>query len=305
MSGCPKAIYKYMSAYGFERTIQGRSLKLSRPRDFNDPFDIRVDRLTNLDTKELLVAVGKEIRRIVTSPFTPANLRDGPFKDKLIFMNFWYKNLDGMAKKQFFRNLTEDRIEKIYDLGLLEKDTEEFIEIMMQRLENSGIFCSSTETKDLLMWSHYADSHKGFLLEITPSLEEDSALLASKPVSYSEFRPTIYSTPEEFISLSLMIPREEAVQIVMNRLVYTKGLSWAYEKEYRLWIPDYVPKESAFSTISIRENEISKIIIGCRCDLENNIETLRMAKEQHSKVRIFKSHVSTYDYDLTYEEIDI
>ncbi len=98
----------------------------------------------------------------------------------------------------------------------------------------NGLFrvgCLTTDYKNRLMWSHYADSHKGFCIEYDFSSVDDNTLdVTPFPVVYSENRPlipwkvAIDKTPES--------NAEAACQLMLGLL--TKDKAWEYENEWRV-----------------------------------------------------------------------
>jgi hypothetical protein len=83
-----------------------------------------------------------------------------------------------------------------------------------------GIVCFSETPFNVLMWSHYADGHRGFVLE----LEMDESKL--EQVAYSTIAPQI---PPEREGLS----RDAILKDIAHRALRTKSIEWAYEKEWR------------------------------------------------------------------------
>lgn len=75
-----------------------------------------------------------------------------------------------------------------------------------------GVLCFSKTWQNPLLWSHYADRHRGLCLGFDVSRE------IFWPVAYVDDRPKM-PTP----------PTSEAVQ----RLLFTKFSHWHYEQEYR------------------------------------------------------------------------
>jgi hypothetical protein len=81
--------------------------------------------------------------------------------------------------------------------------------------------CSlSEESQDLLMWGHYADSHRGFCIRF--ELEKDTELMKLvHPIEYKE-SATDFSNAEE----------SEFERALRNSL--EKSEKWSYEREWRI-----------------------------------------------------------------------
>jgi len=77
-----------------------------------------------------------------------------------------------------------------------------------------GIICFSKDWTNLLLWSHYADKHRGMALGFDV---DDRGI---KPVRYVTERP-VFRIP----------PTEASV----DELLFTKFEDWKYEEEWRNW----------------------------------------------------------------------
>ena len=86
----------------------------------------------------------------------------------------------------------------------------------------SGIgICSLTRVPDdILMWSHYADSHKGFCIKLLDD-ENEPFIASTFPISYSDDYPIVN-------------PIKDDVTLRMKKSLLTKAKHWEYEKEWRI-----------------------------------------------------------------------
>ena len=78
-----------------------------------------------------------------------------------------------------------------------------------------GVLCFSRHWHNPVLWSHYADRHRGVCL----GFDIDSR--SAKPVAYQSERPRLRIPPSTLDA---------------NQLLYTKFLDWQYEEEWRSWI---------------------------------------------------------------------
>lgn len=100
----------------------------------------------------------------------------------------------------------------------------------------STIACFSESIESVLMWSHYANSHKGFALEydFRPILEQPIKNVGLFPVVYSEERLDISDYIAWAFLRILGIPAKmpDIAALIKNAL--WKSDIWAYEKEWRM-----------------------------------------------------------------------
>lgn len=151
--------------------------------------------------------------------------------------------------------------------------------------------CLCTSYKNRLMWSHYADSHKGFCIEY--DFSEPEADVLSKlplPVFYSENRPLV---PWKAAIDNSVENMEEAYAEIMMGLL-TKDKEWEYENEWRILIEATEDSEFAMPKVSC-------IYLGASIEKENRDKIVAIAKEQNIPVKQMK--VDRGAYDLHVEDV--
>jgi len=104
---------------------------------------------------------------------------------------------------------------------------DEFIEKMRSDFVIGGIFCLSESREISLMWSHYADCHKGFCVGYTST--SSGTTKNCHEVIYGDF-PSI-SLRELFTAAATDNP--QLAQKFFNTTVLHKDINWKYEKEHR------------------------------------------------------------------------
>lgn len=236
----PKIIYKYCSLNAAESIIKTNTIKFSDPASFNDPFDCDVDLLEFKLPNKLDEHTIYELETI-----------------KGIFQN--YLGFDDLIKKEGF-------IEKMYRKAQIEK------------VKGARVSCFSLIENNILMWSHYADKHKGICLEFDSDLtshgftnlaEED---ISEGEVGYTEYEKTNYLSSNRIFAVS--------------KIFLCKSNIWSYEKEFRLITLNKKPElqefkksflKSVYFGLNMMPSEIKKFISLCS---EYNYETLKFFKAE-------------------------
>ena len=134
----PEIVYKYRdwSNPKHKRVLTNNELYLAPPSEFNDPFDCRIaPNFKLLDTKE-------KIQRYVDE----ATIRH--------FDTLTKENRD----LRFEMKRIEDRLTN--NIDEVQKDHEE--QLFKTQDTYYGILPLSCRWNSILMWSHYANSHKGY-----------------------------------------------------------------------------------------------------------------------------------------------
>ncbi|WP_157981903.1 DUF2971 domain-containing protein [Aliidiomarina sedimenti] len=116
--------------------------------------------------------------------------------------------------------------------------------------QNSGLLCFSTKWSNPVIWSHYADRHRGLCLGF------DVADMSVGPVSYSGRRLAVELD-------SLRTPRDLSEEYV-RKILFTKYAHWRYENEYRGFVTlDEVDEATGLYFVEFSERLILRqVIIG-------------------------------------------
>lgn len=250
-----RIIYKYLSVKDALRVIMNKTLKFSQPLDFNDPFDC-YEKLLKFD---------------VTQEFVKGHLEKGILQ------------LDEYERKLSDIELISHLKKNVYTFE--NNDVKEVFEKGKNQL---WISCFSKTYKEILMWSHYANNHKGVCIGFNyKGLSETFNFIPSKVKYKKDFRKVDYCIDQ---------------QKALNYLINTKSKNWKYEKEIRLRTnKEYAPSLNENGIVSIKPNSISKIIIGCNCKIDLNSIDKRLSKLNYHDVEIIRLSKSenSFSFDET------
>ncbi|WP_218619101.1 DUF2971 domain-containing protein [Vibrio algicola] len=249
-------VYKYLPfSEGSKRILSDGTMKFSHYSDFNDPFDCK----TAYD-------IEKSMEYVNTRPdiFSEAGRQLGLSKIGL-----------------------EQTKDKMLSQMRASLETGEFHEGIIGEV---GICCLTKTPDNLLMWSHYADNHKGFVIEFTLSHKDYEMHMGNVEeklfgwdVEYSNNMPMITAGTRDF----------NAVKDVF----LTKSLDWKYESEYRVLAMQKGP-----GIHNIDRSMITKVIGGVNISdddfdvLKSLVHTLSMSDTCNPK--IIKAQMSRDQYRL-------
>jgi hypothetical protein len=102
------------------------------------------------------------------------------------------------------------------------------MEFVSYQLSTAYVCSFSLTHKEPLLWSHYADGHKGICLEIENSPRPQSKLLSER-VEYSNMRPTV--TIDETIAIKR---GNKKGRDALRSAYFKKSYDWQKEAEYRI-----------------------------------------------------------------------
>ena len=156
-----------------------------------------------------------------------------------------------------------------------------FSEVKEQLHKNRGILCFSEKWSNPVMWSHYAEKHRGLCLVF----EIPEKLLAS--ISYSQKR--LKDVLDKLFS-NLQEVQEDA----MARILTTKFSHWKYEKERRLFVGLDTPDEFGNHFVDFSEQlKLVGVIVGprsaiTRADLSAVLSHANLAHP----IKVFKARLA-------------
>ena len=174
-----------------------------------------------------------------------------------------------------------------YDNVLIDNDKDEFrylnpiekkqAEIFKNKINEFGVICYSSDSFNILLWSHYADNHKGMCL-VFEVLKKDIHKLHK--VNYQNQFPDINLLDD-------LNSRDEIIKIVT-----TKSNEWNYENEYR----EILTNKNAHYKYP---GKLTEVIFGCRTPFEDIKMVSNIAVSKDDKIKISRMHIDSLSYSLT------
>ena len=186
----------------------------------------------------------------------PSEFND-PFECYSILSSFSDSDVEKWLNiKESFLNATTNKQAEARNraMSMSEKDIKDYID---SKLNDILICCFSKTEKEVLMWSHYSDKHKGMCFQF--DVEKDPNLFISPYIV--EYVPSI--SPKNYF----LEPANEFIRQVIT----TKRYKWRYEQEVRvIKYPDetninYADKGKTFG---FKPEALRKIIFGCNASKE-------------------------------------
>jgi hypothetical protein len=283
----PKRLFKYLgfTPRALQQLCTG-DVYYADPSTFNDPLDCRPSVMTDLSIPELKDVLAQLIVRRVSKEVAAA-MKSLRFKAETIAAR-----QELLAQKVF-----ETLIQNIqYEANGPDVDDADAhtafvlgnaIEFELRKAYDQGVLCLSTKYDSPLMWSHYADQHRGICVEFDVSKLPPEAL-----------RKVVYGTSREIAASSIGSWLREnniaARQEIERACLLTKSTEWGYEDEYRLLGRTGLQP----SVASMRS-----ITFGMRCDPALQYVTIAALGGESSPLQFFKITSPGARFELTRAEV--
>jgi len=169
-------------------------------------------------------------------------------------------------------------------------------ELRQEMLQRYGIVSMCLDPRHMLMWSHYADEHRGFVLGFCSPLNsptEDGIpeeriweLLCGLRVEYQEDRPVV-RYPE------IVDDTDELVR----RLLLIKSSVWEYEQEVRCIVSKRGPGIRAYD----RNETLCSVILGSRMSDPDRATINGIVDELKPEI----PHLETYQAELHPDRFEV
>jgi len=206
------------------------------------------------------------------------------------------------VEAEFVRNgevLTEEK--RLYYLNLI---TNEIDQMPNQFEKVMVMLCLSKNKNSSLMWAHYADSHKGFIIGFEtehPFFKPETGKSARglMEIKYSEKRAVAFPDGDA-LDNSLSGNSEEELE----KFFFTKSIEWKYEKEFRIYAgthhaTDKIPiKGETLYLFGFSPSCVKEVIIGSRMSLEDRQKLIKIVHTKYPGAELFESSLSETEFDM-------
>ena len=146
--------------------------------------------------------------------------------------------------------------------------------------EKIGVLCLSEVYDDILMWSHYADFHRGVCFQFDGSSQYFANV---HRVNYLPDRPKIN-------------PFLQSTEEMMDAGLLAKARQWSYEKEWRLMRYKLGPGISI-----VPAEALVGVVLGARISPQDEKTIVELVKARRAPTKILRASVSRYTYSLEFE----
>ena len=287
-SGC---IFRYRSVNECNlNALENNRLYFSTPENFNDPYDnllyVNLEEICCNIWGNLCIGMDSYIEKISKTHSVEA----------FITHEFWNGTNQQLIVNEHLNNvcMCVDHIKKSIR-------------------HNVKIICFSEVYDSILMWSHYANNHQGYILvydiddlKSADRYASESLSINNKTrlekVSYVTRQIDLTDDVENFVRYNMLEtlgdikpPPFSISQYTLRQAISQKSIEWRYEQEWRL-IPRVIDlqNESPLTYISCMPKAV---ILGAQCNLKDSEQITSIARNIHLPIY----RMSLNEYTPTYQ----
>jgi hypothetical protein len=259
----PKKLYKYKS-FGVNslKMLSESVVYYSNPKHFNDPLDCKP--IIRVDVER------KAVENLCYQMLKEANDEESA---KSVISNIHYLSTE-------YGDYRENREVEDYYIRML---ANEILEKINSEMQAQGVLSLARHFNCPLMWSHYADYHKGICIEydITKSVGKPPI-----PVNYDRPRGICVSDLIDW-KLSNSVEAQEKIEGIY---FYSKAPQWGYEEEWR-----YINKTQGVLQSPI---ELSGVYFGMRCDSSVVTSIVKLFDGDERDIKFYEVYADDDSFEL-------
>ncbi len=252
----PLSLYKYRvwTNPNHRRLLTDLEIFFPDPKKFNDPYDCGLPLRHDQDDSDP-IKIKNKLEQL--APYKFQHIKNDPFA------------LQEEVTKQLLYIMQDPEGYFHDNYGFKRNDLSSIY----------GVLSLTPHPANFLMWSHYADRHKGFVIGF------DTEKLVKQ--NFGKFAKVHYS--DEIPVISVLEMNHE----LMHKLVYTKACFWKYEDEYR------------FTTVLSRNAKaivdpvaFKTVHLGFDMPQTEKFAILDIIKEKYPQVRVFEMTLGKEKFEL-------
>jgi len=172
-------------------------------------------------------------------------------------------------------------------LALHDKASRRALRITKKEMsEKTGMICMSKSWTNPLMWTHYADNHRGVCLGFD--------------VSEDFFDPVIYRNNRLTLDDLGITNIADLTSEHMKEIVLCKFDAWQYESEYRAHVEiDETDPATGLAFMDFgNELKLQDVIVGCESNLTQEVLTPLLSSYSNT-IRCIKARPAFKSFDIT------
>ena len=297
--------------------LQNTSIRFTQPQYLNDPFE-QLPFISSITTPERFDSIIETLRQKLSSHATLNQLDENDLYE--IIRPLPLNESERLKIIHIFKQLPD--FFNAYGSEILD-DSENLNQLrevlcnpispttysqQIKALLNQwvGLLCLTQSNDNLLMWSHYADGGKGYVIEFDPlhPFFKNSGYLIKKldwlqKVKYPSKRP----------ALVLFDRKRGMLDYLSSTIFLTKNRDWKYEKEIRLirnlkeaYECVLHPTFGPIYLFRFDPSAILRVYLGVNVTPESEAKIVTILKEErYAHVELYKATLNPKEYTLDFE----
>lgn len=234
----------------------------------------------------------------ISMRLSPIYSLNDPFESKLDFFSILNESIETRKKNNPWELIDKKSYQDFF------KDVEK--KFLDYTNDTYGIISLTTQPKNKLMWSHYANSYTGFCIELDLDIIKTEGHRSINLPYYNVFMNVDYQKRRISYDKNLLIRNiQKETHNYLYKIMSTKEKIWEYEEEYRIiaTLGDKKPisyfGKIPIHTVVFPASSVKQVILGTLCSKEN-IDFVKkwLHKQNASHIKLTQLTLCESNYDL-------
>ena len=265
-----------MTAETAIKVLASNSLRWSKPKIFNDPFDTQLPYLIEKN-------INFPILLVLSLILDKKNYKAADNIKNIISLE---QRKNGLRSKyDIIKSFLEDNTELLNASVKSGND-------MLDNVQQLFCLCLAEDQLNVAMWAHYTKNHEGIVLGFHTN--KSDAFENCYPVSYAGS----HLTPQ---TLNCVYDYEELAKLMVSELCLVKSSDWEKEKEWRCFSDGSPDKD--FQLKEFPASTLKSVHFGLRSDAAIKKTVQLLAKNLNSSVDFFQCKTGKGSFKI--EEVSI
>lgn len=284
----PKNLYKYRAVtINSLENLNTNTVWIDKPSKYNDVFefneDLNIDILYDTLNQKMIEEI---ISQLTNNISVPEHIKEKARLEK--------KPLEVIGRYALQQaNYSDSKIDEVFKVmnETVRESTLQMIKDKNSMLKDSMKVCSFCDSnKELSMWSHYADSHKGICIEYNTEnwfpINIRKRLLF--PVIYQD---EVFDATEHLIN---HINNDDFNNLYPFISGATKSTQYSFEREWR-----FIINLGEFEPQNYPMQCLNKVFLGVQISDEHKNQVLEICKT--NKIDVYQTVISSTKYEIEFK----
>lgn len=309
----PSRLFRYRECSEMHLDAFDRDLIYASSADrFNDPYDC----LLRFDKNFLFESINRGASKEAILELRDYLLQGNPMPE---WLNRLYGERSELLRDAIIKSSDDEIDANNRQFALSRSEFDSNVEALFADAvnffrQNSHVACFSETVKSVTMWSHYAKSHTGFVLEydlrnLTIKCDRcenkdrcaDRIIATLYPMLYTKKRYDATSFVDYYLGKSFSLTPTMEDTLFFKKAALYKSQQWAYEKEWRLFM-NKVGGAVGLSCLTV-EIKPKAIYYGSSISSVNKKILRALAKEKGIKEYQMYVDLQSEEYSVRYRKV--
>lgn len=285
----PKILYKYTTVQTARIILSTGKLRFQSPVRYNDPFDSQWDLTWPAFTPEARQYERRLLEQALLDAAAWPTDADPTCRDA---MDEERARIEALPAQEREHAIAEFVVE-MQSSGLPPEPVARMWADLRRRLR---VLCLSERDCSILMWSHYANQHRGVTLGFDSAAMENGLRRPLQEVVYQDGPPRLFDP--EMWHRSMIFGLNWKWEQTGSELALTKRTDWKYEREWRFATIASPGTLGDYEDIPFPRAALAELLVGCRTDEAQAVQLQALAYGCNPRVQYFRMSIHPSQFQV-------